>query len=63
MTRPQALQETFEICADVVTTKLESYFKQADEYHNNCLQGAMLWQLASAYAKHLKLEIMCKAPR
>ena len=39
VTRPQALQETFEICADVVLTKLESYYKQADEYHNACLQG------------------------
>ena len=39
VTRPQALQETFEGCADIVVAKLQSYFKQADEYHNQCLQG------------------------
>ncbi|CAH1787861.1 unnamed protein product [Owenia fusiformis] len=38
VTRPQALQETFEQCADTVITKLESYYKQTDEYHNDCLQ-------------------------
>ena len=39
VTRPQALQETFELCADVIIQKLQSYFQQADEYHNQCLQG------------------------
>ena len=38
VTRPQVLQETFEQCADVVVQKLQSYFTQADEYHNQCLQ-------------------------
>ncbi|XP_076092470.1 coiled-coil domain-containing protein 180-like isoform X4 [Mytilus galloprovincialis] len=38
VTRPQVLQETFELCADVVVQKLQSYFTQADEYHNQCLQ-------------------------
>lgn len=38
VTRPQALQETFEHCAEVIVNKLQSYFTQADEYHNQCLQ-------------------------
>ncbi|WAR30538.1 CC180-like protein [Mya arenaria] len=38
VTRPQALQETFELCADVIIQKLQSYYQQADEYHNQCLQ-------------------------
>ncbi|XP_071097132.1 coiled-coil domain-containing protein 180-like [Haliotis cracherodii] len=38
VTRPQALQETFEQCADTLVQKLQSYFKQAAEYHNQCLQ-------------------------
>ena len=40
VTRPQALQETFDSCADVIVQKLQSYYQQADEYHNQCLQGA-----------------------
>ena len=39
VTRPQALQETFDLCADVIVQKLQSYYQQADEYHNQCLQG------------------------
>ncbi|XP_060571229.1 coiled-coil domain-containing protein 180-like [Ruditapes philippinarum] len=38
VTRPQALQETFEQCSDVVVQKLQSYYQQSDEYHNQCLQ-------------------------
>ncbi|ELU16401.1 hypothetical protein CAPTEDRAFT_163477 [Capitella teleta] len=38
VTRPQALRETFDQCADVVVAKLQSYFAQADDYHNQCLQ-------------------------
>ncbi|KAK3086983.1 hypothetical protein FSP39_000010 [Pinctada imbricata] len=38
VTRPQALQDTFETCADVIVQKLQSYYTQADEYHNQCLQ-------------------------
>ncbi|XP_071511232.1 coiled-coil domain-containing protein 180-like [Diadema antillarum] len=38
VTRPQAIHETFEQCADVVVTKLQSYYTQADQYHNQCLQ-------------------------
>ncbi|XP_022107089.1 coiled-coil domain-containing protein 180-like [Acanthaster planci] len=37
-TRPRAIHETFELCADVVVSKLQSYFIQAEEYHNQCLQ-------------------------
>ena len=46
VTRPQVLQETFEQCADVVVQKLQSYFTQADEYHNQCLQGRYCLSLA-----------------
>ena len=42
VTRPQAIHETFEQCADVVVTKLQSYYQQADDYHNQCLQGEIL---------------------
>ncbi|KAM9326696.1 coiled-coil domain-containing protein 180 [Gastrophryne carolinensis] len=35
--RPDLLQETFEDCADMLVLKLQSYEKQALEYHNNCL--------------------------
>ncbi|XP_050389125.1 coiled-coil domain-containing protein 180 isoform X2 [Patella vulgata] len=38
VTRPQALQESFDGCADAVVQKLQSYFKQSLEYHNDCLQ-------------------------
>ncbi|KAK2168021.1 hypothetical protein LSH36_21g05004 [Paralvinella palmiformis] len=38
VTRPQALQETLDDCAHVITQKLQSYHNQADEYHNQCLQ-------------------------
>ncbi|XP_064648966.1 coiled-coil domain-containing protein 180-like isoform X2 [Lineus longissimus] len=38
VTRPQALQETFEQSSDTIVQKLMSYFHQADEYHNQCLQ-------------------------
>ncbi|XP_018419728.1 PREDICTED: coiled-coil domain-containing protein 180 [Nanorana parkeri] len=35
--RPDLLQETFEDCADMLVLKLQTYEKQALEYHNNCL--------------------------
>ncbi len=38
-TRPEAIHESFELCADVIVAKLQSYMNQADEYHNQCLQG------------------------
>ncbi|XP_073496702.1 coiled-coil domain-containing protein 180 [Phyllobates terribilis] len=34
---PDLLQETFEDCADTLVAKLQSYEKQALEYHNNCV--------------------------
>ncbi|XP_071948250.1 coiled-coil domain-containing protein 180-like [Antedon mediterranea] len=37
-TRPQAIHETFELCADMIVSKLQSYYTQADNYHNHCLQ-------------------------
>ncbi|XP_033116151.1 coiled-coil domain-containing protein 180-like [Anneissia japonica] len=37
-TRPQAIHETFEQCADIIVTKLQLYYTQADNYHNHCLQ-------------------------
>lgn len=41
VTRPQVLQETFEQCSEVITQKLQSYYQQADDYHNQCLQGRL----------------------
>ncbi|XP_063288858.1 coiled-coil domain-containing protein 180 isoform X1 [Pelobates fuscus] len=35
--RHDLLQDTFEECADVMVQKLQTYEKQALEYHNNCL--------------------------
>ncbi|KAM5145503.1 coiled-coil domain-containing protein 180 [Mantella aurantiaca] len=35
--RPDLLQENFEDCADMLVLKLQTYEKQALEYHNNCL--------------------------
>ena len=46
VTRPQALQETFEACADVIVQKLQSYYTQSDEYHNQCLQGILYWAVS-----------------
>nr|DBA21471.1 TPA: hypothetical protein GDO54_018098 [Pyxicephalus adspersus] len=34
---PDLLQETFEDCADMLVLKLQTYEKQALEYHNSCL--------------------------
>lgn len=42
VTRPQALQETMEQCAEIITEKLRSYYRQCDEYHNECLQELRL---------------------
>ena len=36
------MQDTFEACAEVVVQKLQSYYIQADDYHNQCLQGELL---------------------
>ncbi|XP_077986671.1 coiled-coil domain-containing protein 180-like [Glandiceps talaboti] len=37
-TRPQAIQDNFDLCAEMVIAKLQSYYHQSDEYHNHCLQ-------------------------
>ncbi|XP_002742433.1 coiled-coil domain-containing protein 180-like [Saccoglossus kowalevskii] len=37
-TRPQAIQDIFDQCAESVVIKLQSYYNQSDEYHNHCLQ-------------------------
>ena len=39
ITRPYALQPTMESCAETITQKLQSYYHQANDYHNQCLQG------------------------
>ncbi|KAH9500703.1 hypothetical protein Btru_076318 [Bulinus truncatus] len=51
VTRPQVLQETFELFSEEITEKIGSYYKQAEKYHNQCLQEFRL-QL-------LKLENLC----
>ncbi|XP_071821141.1 coiled-coil domain-containing protein 180-like isoform X2 [Apostichopus japonicus] len=38
VTRPQAIHDSFETSADVIVSKLQSYYNQAEEYHNQCLQ-------------------------
>uniref|UniRef100_A0A1I8I5B4 DUF4455 domain-containing protein n=1 Tax=Macrostomum lignano TaxID=282301 RepID=A0A1I8I5B4_9PLAT len=37
VTRPQALHETFDQCSEVIISKLQAYFGQADAYHNSCV--------------------------
>lgn len=39
VTRPEAMQETFEVCAELLAEKLQSYYTQADDYRNQCLLG------------------------
>ncbi|BFZ20283.1 hypothetical protein BsWGS_23322 [Bradybaena similaris] len=38
ITRPQAIPETCEQCADILSLKLQSYYSQAEIYHNQCLK-------------------------
>ncbi|KXJ15191.1 Coiled-coil domain-containing protein 180 [Exaiptasia diaphana] len=38
-TRPQAIQENFDACAEILVQRLQSYKTQAEEYHNSCIQG------------------------
>ena len=52
-TRPEAIHETFELCADVIVAKLQSYYHQADEYHNQCLQGIVEYLLGMENTTHL----------
>lgn len=61
VTRPQAIHDSFETSADVIVSKLQSYYNQADEYHNQCLQGkvCIFMMLKYAYSfiwcKHLMM--------
>ncbi|XP_063718344.1 coiled-coil domain-containing protein 180-like isoform X2 [Symsagittifera roscoffensis] len=38
ITRPQAIQDSFDSCADVIGTKLQNYQSQAENFYNNTLQ-------------------------
>ncbi|CAG5119622.1 unnamed protein product, partial [Candidula unifasciata] len=38
ITRPQAIPETCDQCADILFVKLQSYYSQAEVYHNQCLK-------------------------
>ena len=38
-TRPQAIHENFDSCAEALVQRLVSYKTQAEEYHNSCIQG------------------------
>ena len=40
-TRPQAIHENFDLCAEALDQRLISYKKQSEEYHNSCIQGEM----------------------
>ncbi|XP_074627275.1 coiled-coil domain-containing protein 180-like [Acropora palmata] len=37
-TRPQAIHENFDLCAEALDQRLISYKKQSEEYHNSCIQ-------------------------
>ncbi|XP_075252069.1 coiled-coil domain-containing protein 180-like isoform X3 [Convolutriloba macropyga] len=38
ITRPQAIQDTFDSCAEVIGNKLQNYHSQAEDFYNNTLQ-------------------------
>ena len=44
-TRPQAIHENFDLCAEALVQRLMSYKTQAEEYHNSCIQGEGKWEL------------------
>ncbi|XP_031558023.1 coiled-coil domain-containing protein 180-like [Actinia tenebrosa] len=37
-TRPKAIQENFDACAEILVQRLLSYKTQAEDYHNSCIQ-------------------------
>lgn len=37
-TRPQAIHENFDFCAEALVQRLTSYKTQSEEYHNSCIQ-------------------------
>ena len=39
VTRPQYLQDTFELCAEDINKRLLAYQSQAHDYLNDCVQG------------------------
>ena len=43
-TRPQAIHENFDLCAEALVQRLTSYKTQSEEYHNSCIQGETVWQ-------------------
>lgn len=43
-TRPQAIHENFDLCAEALVQRLTSYKTQAEEYHNSCIQGKEEWE-------------------
>lgn len=43
-TRPQAIHENFDLCAEALVQRLTSYKTQAEEYHNSCIQGEEEWE-------------------
>ena len=38
-TRPQAIHDNFDLCAEALVQRLTSYKTQSEEYHNSCIQG------------------------
>lgn len=46
VTRPDCMYETLDQCADHIIKKILEYQSQTDEYHNSCLMGTCVWQLA-----------------
>ena len=42
-TRPQAIHENFDLCAEALVQRLTSYKTQSEEYHNSCIQGEAAW--------------------
>lgn len=43
-TRPQAIHENFDFCAEALVQRLTSYKTQSEEYHNSCIQGERVWK-------------------
>lgn len=41
-TRPQAISEYFEACAETLIRRLRKYKQQTEVYHNSCIQGIYL---------------------
>ncbi|KAM7451254.1 hypothetical protein ABFA07_001297 [Porites harrisoni] len=37
-TRPQAIHDNFDLCAEALVQRLTSYKTQSEEYHNSCIQ-------------------------